>query len=267
MRTIASRQNAVVREYRALAATPDPSGARLLLDGLHLIQDARQAGLVFESIAIAARQYDDDGAAARLARALDDGRTDVIVADAPVLDAMSPVRSPSGVVAIARRVPLSPATVCDAADFVIVACDVQDPGNLGSLARAAEAGGAGGLLVCGDSAHPFSWKALRGSMGSLLRLPVATTASAAAAFDCLHAAGARTVAAVPRGGHAPDAVDWRGPVGLLLGGEGAGLPPAVAEACDARVTIPMAAPVESLNVAVAGAVLVYAARRQREEGA
>ena len=73
----------------------------------------------------------------------------------------------------------------------------------------------------------------------------------------------RTVAAVARGGDDPDAIDWTGSTGLLLGGEGPGLSDEVADACDARVTIPMAEPVESLNVAVAGAILIYAARRQR----
>jgi TrmH family RNA methyltransferase len=75
--------------------------------------------------------------------------------------------------------------------------------------------------------------------------------------------GVRTVAAIARGGHDPDAIDWRGKTGLLLGGEGPGLTDEAIALCDARVTIPMAAGVESLNVAAAGAILVYAARRQR----
>ena len=88
---------------------------------------------------------------------------------------MSPVRTPSGIVAIARRTPATaPPTSARHADaFVLAAVDVQDPGNLGSLLRAAEAGGVTGAFVCGASANPFSWKALRGSMGSALRLPVA----------------------------------------------------------------------------------------------
>ena len=77
-------------------------------------------------------------------------------------------------------------------------------------------------------------------------------------------AGLATVAAVARGGEDPDAVPWRGRVGLLLGGEGPGLTDALVAQCDRRVTIPMTAPVESLNVAAAGAILVYAARRQRQ---
>jgi tRNA G18 (ribose-2'-O)-methylase SpoU len=71
------------------------------------------------------------------------------------------------------------------------------------------------------------------------------------------------VASVARGGRAPDEIDWTGSVALILGGEGPGLPADIVSQCDERVTIPMASGVESLNVAVAGAVLIYAARRQR----
>ena len=84
-----------------------------------------------------------------------------------------------------------------------------------------------------------------------------------AVLDCMRASGLRTIAAVARGGVAPDGVDWRGGVGLLLGGEGPGLADAIVARCDQRTTIPMSPSVESLNVAVAAGVLAYAARRQR----
>jgi tRNA G18 (ribose-2'-O)-methylase SpoU len=100
-------------------------------------------------------------------------------------------------------------------------------------------------------------------MGAILRLPVASGLAPGAVVTTMRDHGLRTVAAVPRGGGDPDTIDWTGGVGLLLGGEARGLDAATAAACDARVTIPMAPPVESLNLATAGAVLVYAARRQR----
>jgi TrmH family RNA methyltransferase len=129
--------------------------------------------------------------------------------------------------------------------------------------RAAEAGGATGAFVCGNSANPFSWKALRGSMGSALRWPVVAGMTPDAVVNCMKTAQLRLVAAVPRGGDPPDELDWRGQVGLLLGGEGPGLSDEILAQCDSRVSVPMATTVESLNVAVAGAILVYAARRQR----
>jgi TrmH family RNA methyltransferase len=263
VRTIASRQNPLVRAFRDLAAAPEANGARLLLDGPHLVGEARAAGARFEVVAVAASKLDTASEEGDLARRLAAESVDVVAAGDGVFEAMSPVRTPAGIVAIAARPPLEPADVCRRAGLVLAAVDVQDPGNLGALIRAAEAGGADGLLVAGASASPFSWKAVRGSMGSVLRLPIATVKSAEAAVDCMKKLGLHTVAAVARGGLAPDAADWTGKVGLLLGGEGPGLGPEIVEQADARVTIPMSAPVESLNVAVAGALLVYAARRQR----
>jgi TrmH family RNA methyltransferase len=139
---------------------------------------------------------------------------------------------------------------------------VQDPGNVGAIVRAAEAGGASGAVFSGATADPFSWKALRGSMGSALRLP-AVIAAANDALIGARAANVRLLATVPRDGRPVFEADLRGPVGFLLGGEGPGLPQNLIEAADDRVSIPMRPPVESLNVAVAAAVLVYEALRQR----
>jgi TrmH family RNA methyltransferase len=141
---------------------------------------------------------------------------------------------------------------------------LQNPGNLGGLLRTAEAAGASGAYLTRGSADPFSWKALRGSMGSVLRLPIVAGITTHQAITIMRKAAMRTVAAVPRGGQDPDSIDWRGKVGLLLGGEGPGLTDEAIAVCDARVSVPMARTVESLNVSVAGAILVYAARRQRQ---
>jgi TrmH family RNA methyltransferase len=201
---------------------------------------------------------------AALAEELDRNGIEVIAVPEQVFRSMSPVTTPSGIAAIVRRGPSSRAVICGRKNcFVLVATDVQDPGNLGSLVRVAEAGGMTGVLVCGASAHPFSWKAVRGSMGSALRIPLALDSTPESAVDCLKDRGVRIVAAVPRGGEHPDEVNWSGPAALLLGGEGPGLSGDLVARSDQSVTIPMAPPVESLNVAVAAAILVYAARRQR----
>ena len=264
MKTISSRQHPVVRAFRELAADPDPAGARLLLDGVHQVREAREAGAEIDVVAVAGSHLLSQTEEADLARAMDASGTQVFSVTDQALAAVSPVRTPSGIVAIARRAPASAAAIFGRENgFVLVSVDVQDPGNLGSLIRAAEAGGATGALVCGVSANPFSWKALRGSMGSALRLPIAHGLDVLEVLASAKRSGARVVAAVPRGGREPDAVDWSGRVALLLGGEGPGLGDTIVEQCDERVTIPMTPPVESLNVAVAGAILLYAARRQR----
>ena len=264
MQTISSRQNPIVGAFRELADVPDASGTRLLLDGVHLVRDARAAALEFEVIAVASSRLTSHTEEGEMARSLESAGESVLAVTDAAFAAMSPVRAPSGIVAVARRTPSTAEDICRHQNgFVLVALDVQDPGNLGSLIRAGEAGGATGVLVCGASASPFSWKAVRGSMGSVLRLPVAAGLTADAAIRQLRTHGGRIVATAPHGGLAPDAVEWRGPIGLLLGGEGPGLSEPTLAQADELVTIPMASPVESLNVAVATAILVYAARRQR----
>jgi TrmH family RNA methyltransferase len=264
VKTISSRHNPVVRAFRELADAPDPAGTRLLLDGAHLVHDAHAAGTRFEVVAVDAARLEAATDEARLARTLERDGIELVSVSSNVFTALSPVKAPSGIAAIATRPAASPAEICSARDpFVLVVVDVQDPGNVGSVLRAAEAGGVSGVLVCGTSANPFSWKALRGSMGSALRLPVASGLTVEQAVQCLERSAVRLVASVARGGDDPDTLDWRGPVALLLGGEAAGLSDEILQRSAARVTIPMASTVESLNIAVAAGILVYAARRQR----
>jgi RNA methyltransferase, TrmH family len=264
MRSISSRQHLIVRTYRQLARQPDATGLRLLLDGAHLVREAHAAALPLESVVVAQSHLDQPTEEGALAQALQRAGIEVVRAGEQVFAAVSPVRTPSGIVAIAHRSPTTAdAILLHAQLFVLVVVDVQDPGNLGAVMRVAEAGGATGIIVTGDSANPFSWKAVRGSMGSALRMPIARSPSLDALVNDLASRGTKIIAAVPRDGHDPDAVDWSGRLALVLGGEGAGLDPRVAAAAAERVTIPMEPPVESLNVAVSAAIMVYAARRGR----
>jgi TrmH family RNA methyltransferase len=264
MKTISSRHSATACAFRELATHPDPACVRLLLDGAHLVGDALAGGATLEVVVVSASHAQSDSDEGVLARRLDASGVEVLTAPDSVFAAVSPVRTPSGIVAIARRAASSARDICGQSNhWILAAIDVQDPGNVGSLLRAAEAAGMTGAFVGGASANPFSWKALRGSMGSALRLPVVNGIPTGSILQCLESSGVRTIAAVARGGLDPDEVDWRGSVALLLGGEGPGLPPDVIARCDTTTTIPMAAPVESLNVAVATGILAYAARRQR----
>jgi TrmH family RNA methyltransferase len=194
-------------------------------------------------------------------------RVDVVTVTAPVMAALSPVRSSSAIVAIARRPSGEADDLYDidraAAPLLIIACDVQDPGNLGAIVRVAEAGGASGVIAAGAGADPFAWKALRGSMGSALRLPVRRVTDPAVAAADARRHHCRIFATVPRGGRSIFDVDLRSPSAVLIGGEGPGLAQALIDDADERVTIPMQTPVESLNAATTAALVVYEARRQR----
>jgi RNA methyltransferase, TrmH family len=264
MKQIASRQNPIVRAYRQLAREPDPTGLRLLLDGAHLVREAHAAALPLESVVVAQLHLERTTEVGALAHSLHRAGVDVVTAGDQVFAAISPVRAPSGIVAIAHRHPTTPdAILTHARLFAVVVVDVQDPGNLGSLLRVAEAGGVTGVIVAGESANPFSWKAVRGSMGSVLRLPVARTLSIEAVIQEIRRTKVKAIAAVPREGVDPDGLDWSGRIALLLGGEGTGLSDRVIAESDEKVTIPMEPPVESLNVAASAAIIIYAARRAR----
>ena len=160
------------------------------------------------------------------------------------------------------------------APLLVVLAGVQDPGNVGTILRTAAAFGATGGATAASgvsgTASPYSPKALRASAGAALHLPILAGMSLAILLTQFKIAGIRTLASSARtpedGGQpllAPWQVDWCQPVALLVGNEGAGLPEEVERSADARIHIPMASGVESLNAAAAAAVVFYAAARQR----
>lgn len=235
-------------------------GDRVLLDGWHLLHEAAAAHVAIAFVALSGRPPTtrDADLLDRLGR-----QCDVFTVSAAVMDAMSPVRTPSGVVALAaRRVDALARLLEPHPALVVVATDIQDPGNVGAIIRSVEAGGGTGVVFAGTSADPWGWKALRAAMGSTFRLPVRVD-SLSASLEAVRHAALRVVATVPRGGRALHDVDLRGPTALVVGSEGAGLDSHTLDLADERATIPMQAPVESLNVAVATALMVYEAHRQR----
>jgi TrmH family RNA methyltransferase len=235
----------------------------MLLDGEHLIEEALASGVRLDVAAFGDGSA-DGRLAALAARATRAGATTIVVTG-PVLAAMSPVRQPSGAVAIAERRPVAIGDVFERRpQMVLLLSEVQNPGNVGAIVRAAEAFGATGIVAGVGTADPFGWKALRGAMGSTFRLPVAIGYALTEAIGCAHAAGLRVFATAARDGTPLTACDLRGPAAIVLGAEGAGVPPDLLNASDERLTIPMRPPVESLNVAIAAALILYEASRQRE---
>lgn len=257
---ISSRRHPLVVACREARGGGDAQP--VLLDGWHLLVESTAAPIEVDAVLVGAEA---PGAAERAALAtLVDRGAQVVRVTADVLHAASPVRTPSGVVALARRPP-SPleAVFVPAPALTVVLVDVQDPGNVGAVVRTAEAAGASGVIAAGTSADPFGWKAVRASMGSALRVPIARLADRRPLLEVLRAHGVRLVALAPVEGQPPDALDLGQPVALALGGEGAGLPEDVLAAADLRLRLPMRPPVESLNVAVAAALALYAAAAQR----
>lgn len=262
-RVVSSRRNPLVDEYRRLGHKRKLDDPTILLDGLHLVQEARRAQLRIQTAAFSSLRLRDAEAAAEAAALTASGTEVVEVSDA-VAAALSPVRSPSGVVAIADRPEVDlERMLARTPALVVIAVDVQDPGNLGAIVRTSEAAGATGVIVAGASADPFSWKALRGSMGSALRLAIVPRMASIDAVAACAQRGFQVVASGARNGRSMFEIDWTRPSALIVGNEGLGLPSELTAAADVLMTIPMNTPVESLNVSVAAALVLYEALRQR----
>ena len=258
---ITSRQNPLVTRFRDAAQHTGGTDASVLVEGARLVDEARRAGWAIEAAAFTDTALERD-AAAQLFDALAPPITRVLVSER-VMAAMSPAHTPSGVVAIARQHPWALDRILTRnGGLVVVAMDVQDPGNVGAVVRAAEAAGAMGVIASGASADPFGWKALRGAMGSTFRLPVLRVPGVEEVLRACRGHGLRIIATALHGTPVTE-VALDGACAVLLGAEGTGLPQALVDAADARLTIPMRAPVESLNVAVAAGIILYEARRQR----
>ena len=196
-----------------------------------------------------------------------------------VMEAIADTQTPQGVAAIVSRPYLELDDLfVNKPDLLLIADELQDPGNLGTIIRTAEAAGASGLITTRYTVDPFNDKAIRASMGSALRLPIVTGASRAditgrCADHKIKIIASRATAGLAQGVIEDAAradriklcaeVDMTVPIAFIVGREATGIPEATQGEADEFVHIPMAEGVESLNVAVAAAILLYEARRQR----
>jgi RNA methyltransferase, TrmH family len=261
---VRSRANPLFKRLRALKER-GPEAELCLLEGPKLVLEALGAGLSVVEAGYSSRAQTTPAGAAALG-ALGAQKVPLHWMSAELLASLSEVESSQGLVALARRPTFDEARLYRATPLVVVADAIQNPGNLGGLLRTAEAAGATGAYLTGTSADPLSWKALRGSMGSAFRLPHVRGLDAEVALDRLLARGLVVLATAADGERRYDEADLRGPVAVVVGGEGSGLPPAIQRRATARLRIPLAAPVESLNVGVALALVLYEAARQRGFG-
>lgn len=258
---VRSRANPVVRRLRKAVRGGAAEGL-CLVEGIRLIEEALAAGIVIvEAAASTVARHTERGR--RLIERLEQSTPSLVYLEAGILASLSDTETSQGVLALARRPSFAEDALYRPPPFVVVGVGIQNPGNLGGLLRAAEAAGATGAYLTEGSADPLSAKALRGSMGSAFRLPHVHGLATTEALRRLAARGVRRAACLSEGGTPFDRADLRGPIALVLGNEGAGLAREVVEAADLHLTIPLAPPVESLNVAVAGGILLFEAARQQ----
>jgi TrmH family RNA methyltransferase len=260
---IRSRSNPLVQRIRALKEKGHRGdGGLMFLEGGRLVEEALGAGVEMLE-AVASARFGTPPHEARLIEQLGERGVTLRRVDASLMASFSELETSPGLLAIARRPEFEEDLLYCGRPLVVIAAGLQNPGNLGALLRSAEAAGATGAYLTEGTADPLSWKALRGSMGSALRLPHVRGMSARVAVERVRARGLQVVATDVHASNPYDQVDFRGPTALLFGAEGSGLAAELAASADRRVKIPMQPPVESLNVGVAAGVLLFEAARQR----
>jgi TrmH family RNA methyltransferase len=261
-RIVQSRQNSRVKELRAAFATGNRFGnmrgaGRIGIEGEHLLAEAGRSGIAVATV------FFRSGDEALLERITLSPGVEIIELTADVFASAVTTGSPQGIAALVEPPIFPPADLLrGAAPLIVVAVGLQDPGNLGTLVRSAEAFGATGMALLPGTVSLWNSKALRASSGSAFRLPV-VAAGEEELFSLLRSSGVAVFAAVAERGRAAAETDLCAATAILIGNEGSGLPQSIIDQADGCITIPCPGPVESLNAGVAASILLYEAARQR----
>lgn len=255
---LTSRQNARLKELRDRLGHPSrEADGWIAIEGIHLVEEAARSGLTIETLFFREdwRNPDADltSRAARVFR---------VAADA--FDHACATRTPQGVAAIVRAPGWALEELLDAPKpRIVVLAGLQDPGNVGTILRTAEAFDATGVLLVPPAVSPWNQKVLRAAAGSSFRLPVVSLENAGA-LERLQDRGIVLHACLAGDGNSAPETNLRRSWGLVIGSEGSGIPADVLQFCSASIHIPCPGPVESLNAAVAASILLYEAFRQRD---
>lgn len=260
---VSSKDNLFIKQLRALS---DPKHRKkeqsFLIEGVKMVEEALRDNLSVKTVIASPSLVQHHGKGVlKLAEARS---VDVVWISEKLMDAVAESKTPQPVMAVVKMREYSEnALLTHEAGLTVIAHQLQDPGNLGTIIRTAEAVGASGVAIPANTADPYSAKAIRASMGSILRLPVVRIGDSATFIKTCRQKGFQIAATVLTGEKAHFDIDLRKPTVVILGQEGAGLPQDIMAEVDLHVRIPMAATIDSLNVATSAAVILYEAMRQR----
>jgi RNA methyltransferase, TrmH family len=252
---LTSLQNSLVKQIKKLHRAKERREQQLfLLEGTHLIEEATAIGMMLDTVCLTETWQEQHS---ELLNRIQARRIEIVSPE--IVKAIATTVEPDGIVATASRYHTEPSSF---QSLGLVLETIQDPGNLGTMIRTAAAAGVEGLWLsedCVDLDHP---KVLRASAGQWFRLPMAVMDLKSAIAE-RQKAGMQVIATVPTAQKTYWDVDFSRPSLVLMGNEGAGLSADLMALADVQVTIPLAPGVESLNVAIAAALILYEAKRQR----
>jgi TrmH family RNA methyltransferase len=263
---ITSRDNSLLRQARAVR---DGKVDELIyVEGLRLCVEALKSKLTIEAV-IASEELIRKEKAADAFAELSQASRRVGTVSEKLLESISYTKTPQGIVVLAQRPPASEQRLNESLkpnSLLVVLHQINNPVNVGAILRTAEAAGANGIITTKDTSDPFSPKSLRGAMGSAFRLPIWHDAELARVVEWCRQRKISLVGTDADATKTHTDYDWTRATALVLGPESTGLTAEDLKATDQTVSIPMQGEVESLNVSVAAAILLYEAARQRSQG-
>jgi RNA methyltransferase, TrmH family len=263
LRRVASRQNALVKDLRRVFTQDEPTEQGYIgIEGVRLLEEAIRSGLRFQAVFFSEAGR---GHAARLLPQIS-SQTEALLLPDDVFASAAPTEAPQGVAALVKLRPAKFEDLLEQAEAGILLAGVagiQDPGNLGTIIRSAEAFGARAVLLGEKTVSPFNSKVVRASAGSLFREPILRV-KMAEAIPLLKQHGVRVLATSSHKGKPLQEANFTGSAMLIVGNEGAGVPHEALALADELVTIPHSPRVESLNAGIAASILLYEAARQRK---
>ncbi len=261
LRIVQSKQNSRVKELRRALANPSrEKGEPAAIEGPNLLREAIRAGVRIHCVFVSAEDQ-----ATEHEHALPPG-TEVLLLPPDLLRTVLATETPQLIAALVDPPEWTWAQVLgllqSAPPLVVVLAGLQDPGNLGTILRSAEAFGANGVICLPGTVGAWNPKTVRASAGSVFRIPLIAT-NPENAFMHLRESGIEVLVAATNSALPADRASLVRPTAFLIGNEGNGVPEEIAALADGAITIPCPGPVESLNAAVAASVLLYEASRQR----
>lgn len=266
LRRIEGRHNPLLKQLRqAFSRAQRTADGDCAIEGLRMLEEAIRSGLRFRAV------FFRESAQDRAERLLPQigAHVETLLLPDKLFDASVPSETPQGVAALVRLKEFSLDDVLEKERLqvgpIMVLAGLQDPGNLGTIIRSAEAFGSAGIILGEGTVSPLNAKAVRASAGSIFRLPV--VAAAAGLEDVvtrLRSKSVRLIATSSHKGTPVDQADLTGPIAVFIGSEGSGLARGLVTQMDEVVAIPHAPQVESLNAGVAGSIILYEAARQRK---
>lgn len=261
---IQSPQNQHIKRLRALATLKGRRTHRqFLVEGVRALEEAVGGDLALATVAICPDLIDGDRAE-QLARELSQMDVEALQIGEEAFRSFSQVQSPEGLAAAVSIPGLRLEQLPADADLIVAAVDLRDPGNMGSLVRAADAAGAQALVAAGTCVDVFDPKVVRATAGSVFHLPIVNNAPPMGLIDWARNAGVRTVAAHLENARPHTAIRYPKRTMVIVGNEAHGLPEEIARNADQRAYIPMPGRAESLNVTVAAGILIWEILRQRQ---